>query len=183
MAISIKLTKKQQQYAAAGAVAFVAFCFVYLKFFWLPISGKITDMNSKIEEITRKIDKAKQQAARLPALEKELISLNEQALEAEQRLPKAKSVPDILVTLSVLGQRNRVAVQNFSPGSSSSKQYFIELNYPLTVKGSFHNIGRFLASLALEQRIYNVLNVNYTEPGGDGEMTVTMTLVSYQYKG
>ena len=42
---------------------------------------------------------------------------------------------------------------------------------------------RFLAAIALEERIFNVKDVMYPAAGGDGEMTVTFTLLTYQYKG
>lgn len=181
--MAIKLTKDQQKYLAVGVVGTVVFSVLYLKFFWVPISRQIEETRAKNQEISGKIEKAKQQAARLPKLEQELVSLNEQAVEAEKRLPKTKSVTDILVTINSLAAKHRVSIMAFSPGATAGKQYFMELNYPVTAKGSFHSIGKFLAAVALEERIFNVLNVNYATPGDTGEMQVTFTLVSYQYKG
>ena len=39
------------------------------------------------------------------------------------------------------------------------------------------------AAVALEERIFNVKDVIYPSAGADGEMTVTFTLLTYQYKG
>jgi Tfp pilus assembly protein PilO len=89
----------------------------------------------------------------------------------------------MLVTLSSLAQQNRVYIQSFSPGPQKSQQYFTELSYPMTVKGTYHSIGRFLAAVALEERIFNVKDVMYPAAASDGEMTVTFTLLTYQYKG
>lgn len=180
--MAIKLTKDQQKYLAIGGVLTIVFSGLYWKFFWAPLSQKIAEVEVKIEDISKKIDKAKQQAARLPKLEQELITLNEQAIEAEKRLPKTKSVPEILVTINTLASKNHVLVTSFSPGSTAGKAYFTELNYPIIAKGSFHAIGKFLAAVALEERIFNVMNVTYNDAGG-GELSVTFTLVSYQYKG
>lgn len=181
--MAMQLSKQQQQYLGAGAVLFVVFIGVYVKFFWLPIAQAKAEATAKIEEIEAKIAKAKQQAARLERLQVEIASLNERAAEAEKRLPKTKSVPDILLTLSALAQKNRVIIQSFAPGPMKSQTYFIELQYPLSVRGSYHNIGRFLAALSLEERIFNISNVNYPSADGIGDMTVTFTLLSYQYKG
>ncbi len=181
--MAIQLSKQQKQYAAAGAFMAVALGFVYMKFFWLPIAAAKTQAREKIEQIEAKIVKAKQQAARLKRLQDEIAGLNERAIEAEKRLPKSKSVPDILLAISALAQKHRVQIQTFSPGPQKSQQYFIELAYPLTVKGSFHSIGRFLAAVALEERIFNVKDIVYPSAGSDGEMTVTLILLSYQYKG
>ena len=181
--MAMQLSKQQQQYIGAGAVLFLVLGGVYVKFFWLPIAQAKAEATAKIEEIEAKIVKAKQQAARLERLQAEIASLNERAAEAEKRLPKTKSVPDILLTISALAQKNRVLIQSFAPGPAKSQTYFIELAYPLSVKGSYHNIGRFLAAVSLEERIFNVKDVSYPAADGGGEMTVTFTLLSYQYKG
>lgn len=181
--MAIQLSKQQKQYAAAGAFMAVVFGFVYVKFFWLPISAAKAEAREKIEQIEAKIVKAKQQASRLKNLQDEIATLNEKAIEAEKRLPKSKSVPDILLAISSLAQKSRVQILNFAPGPQKSQQYFIELAYPLSIKGSYHTIGRFLAAIALEERIFNVRDISYPGAGGDGEMTVTFTLLSYQYKG
>lgn len=181
--MAIQLSKQEQQYAAVGAVLFIVFSVVYIKFFWLPISAAKEEATAKIAAIEAKITKAKQQAARLERLQAEIASLNERAAEAEKKLPKTKSVPDILLSISALAQKNRVTIQSFSPGPQKSQTYFIELNYPTSIRGSFHNIGRFLAALSLEERIFNIRDINYPATDALGEMTVTFTLLSYQYKG
>ena len=181
---NIKLTKEQQQYLVAGVLFGGAFCYGYVAFFWLPISQKKAETRKKIEEVEAKIEKARRQAARLPRLEAELVDLNQRAEEAERRLPKKKSVPDILVTVSALAVKYRVTLLSFQPGGSATKQFFNELSYPVRIRGRFHDVGRFLAAVALEERIFNVQNVRYGESAGDlGEMAVDFTLISYQYKG
>lgn len=181
--MAMQLSKQQQQYVGAGAVLFLVFAGLYVKFFWLPIAQAKAEATAKIEEIEAKIAKAKQQAARLERLQAEIASLNERAAEAEKRLPKTKSVPDILLSISALAQKHRVSIQSFSPGPQKSQTYFIELAYPLSIRGSYHNIGRFLAALSLEERIFNVRNISYPTADALGDMTVTFTLLSYQYKG
>ncbi len=181
--MAIKLTKEQQQYAGAGAILFAMLGFVYVKFFWLPISEKKDALTDQIQQIDGKIAKAKAEASRLQRLQDELSTLNRQAGEAEKRLPKSKSVPDILVSLSRLADRYHVSIISFSPGPEKAQQYFIELSYPMTVLGTYHDVGRFLAAIALEERIYNVRGITLPAPDSSGRMTVTFTLLSYQYKG
>jgi len=182
--MAIQLSKQQQQYLGAGAIFICLFSFLHVKFFWLPISQNKTELTDKIAQIETKITKAEAQASRLKRLQDELASLNQQAGEAEKRLPKTKSVPEILLALSRLAQKGRVTLQTFSPGpQKESSQYFTELSYPMAVKGSYHNLGRFFAAVALEERIFNVKDVVYPGGGADGEMTVTFTLLTYKYKG
>ena len=183
MDLNIKLSKKQQQAVAAGVLGAGAAIFCYVQFFWLPLSRKTAEVKARILDLEAQIQVAQRQADRLPDLDKELVRLNERKLEAEKRLPKTKSATTILVTLGQLGSKHRVTLLSFSPGPvNKSPQYFIEFRFPVVMRGAFHDIGKFLAALALEQRLYNVLNVNYSEPGEGGDMLVSFELVSYQYK-
>ena len=181
--MAIKLTPDQQKALVAGVLMLGAFGYLYMVFFWLPVSGKIKNAADSAVVIEGKIQKAQQQAGRLSHLQKDLVSLNEQAVEAEKRLPKSKDVADILVTLGALASKYNIDLLSLSPGATSGKQYFTELNYPMSVKGSYHDIGRFFAALALAERIFNIQNVVFTEPDASGVLTVSFTLISYQYKG
>jgi Tfp pilus assembly protein PilO len=182
--MAIKLTKQQQQMIGLGVLILGGVGYSYFTFFWIPISKKIKKTSDDITAIESKIQKAQQQAGRLSFLQAELVRLNDQAVENEARLPKQKSVADILVTVSGLAEKNHIDLVSFAPGPTVNKPNFFELNYPVSVKGTYHSIGKFFASVALEQRIFNISNVNYGQPDqATGMMTVTFTLVSYQYKG
>jgi Tfp pilus assembly protein PilO len=185
--INIKLSKQQQQILIGGGIGLIAGGFCYIHFFWMPISDKIADADKNITEIEAKIDKLKGVAGRLTQLQAQLEVLNQQAQDLEKRLPKKKSTPDILVTISELAENYNVNLMSFTPGAAPAKggsPYFTELPYPLTVKGKFHDIGKFLAAVSLEERIFNVRDVSYGTPSDDnGQMQVTFTLISYQYKG
>jgi Tfp pilus assembly protein PilO len=185
--INIKLSPQQQKIIFGGAVGLIAGGFCYLHFFWSPLSDKIVAAEADITKAEDEIDTLQKVAAREPLLRKQLADLEQKAIDLEKRLPKKKSTPEILVTLSELADSYNVTLMSFTPGATNAKggsPYFNELPYPLTVKGTYHNIGKFLAAVSLEQRIFNVQNVSYAEPGAESlQMMVTFTLISYQYKG
>lgn len=182
MAIKLRLTPKQQQMAAGGAVILLVGGFAYFRYLWKPISARITEAGEKIEEVEGRITKAKSQAARLPQIQHELVVLNQQAVDAERRLPKAKDVPMILDTLSRLTRKYRVELKSLGLGAPSAKQYFIEVPYSISITGTYHDVGRFLAAVALEERIYNVRGLSLSGGGQTDQLSVSFTLVSYQYK-
>lgn len=186
--LNIRLSPQQQKLLMAGALFLGMGGFAYVKWFWLPVNARITEAKQKIEEVEGKVTKAKGQAARLPRIQQELALLNQQALDAEHRLPKVKDVPAVLDTLERLTRKYRVELGSFSPGAASPKTYFIEVPYSLVLRGTYHDVGRFLAAIALEDRIYNVRNVGFAGGSGDsgdsaGKLSVNCTLISYQYKG
>ncbi|MFA6316608.1 MAG: type 4a pilus biogenesis protein PilO [Elusimicrobiota bacterium] len=178
-----KLTKQQQQILVGVVVGLGGLGFVYVKFFWLPTSARITAAETVIEDLSKKIAVAKATAARKPKILEELAMLNEAALDAEKRLPKTKSFPDILVTVQALARKYDVSLLNLGPQGQKAQMYYVELPYAAQVRGAYHNIGKFLASLALEERIYNVSGVTLSAPNEQGVMQVSFILTSYQYKG
>ncbi|MBI5245521.1 MAG: type 4a pilus biogenesis protein PilO [Elusimicrobia bacterium] len=177
--LNIQLTKQQQQAIGLGALIVFGGGFAYIKYFWLPTSKKIQDTQKQITETEGKINKAKSQAVRLPKIQKEIETLNEQAAEAEKRLPKARDLPAVITAISVLARKNSVELRSFAPAGMTNRPYFIEVPYSISVRGRFHDIGRFLAAIALEERIYNVRSVVYT-PESEGRMSVNFTLISYK---
>lgn len=181
--LNIQLTKQQQQALVLAVLFLGGGGFAYIKYFWLPTSEKIEKTKAEIKTTEDKINKAKSQAVRLPKIQKEIETLNEQAIEAEKRLPKGRDLPAVITAVSMLARKYNVQLNSFTPGGQKSEQYFIEHPYQLSVKASYHDMGRFLAAIALEQRIYNVRTVNYGAPDGQGKASVTFTLVAYQYKG
>ncbi|MDE2491925.1 MAG: type 4a pilus biogenesis protein PilO [Elusimicrobia bacterium] len=181
--MAIQLSKQQQQYLAAGVFLSAVVIFLYVWFFWLPISKKQSELSDQIEQTDRKIAQAKAEASRLKQLQGELAVLKQQASDAEKRLPREKSVPDILDTLSSLARKYNVTILKFAPGPQKSQQYFVELDYPMSISGRYNDIGRFLAAIALEERIFNVRDVVYPGAAADGKISASFTLLTYQYKG
>ncbi len=178
-----KLSKQQQQYLAGGALLTAVGGFFYVKTFWMPTAARIQKARESITAVSAKIEEAVRAGARRPQLEAELEALTDQATAVAQQLPKDKFVPDILVTVMKIAKRTNVSVLGFTPGPVRSEAFFMELQYPLRVKGTCHNIGRFLAGLAVEERIFNAMNVVFGAAApGTGAMEVNFTLLSYQYK-
>lgn len=178
----LKLTPKQMQIVAGGLVGLGVGGFLYFKFFWLPVAGRIQTARASVEEVEGKINKAKAQAARLPQIEREIVILQQQATDAERRLPKNKDVPAIIDTIASLARKHKLSLTSFAPGSQAAKNYFIEVPYAIVGKATFHDLGRFFSALALEERIFNVRGVTFLG-GSDGSVQVSFQLISYQYKG
>lgn len=183
MAVNIKLTKQQQQIIAVAVLFIGGGGFAYVKYFWLPVSQKISDTKAAIEATEAKIAKAKNQAVRLEKIKKELAELNERALEDEKRLPRTVDLPAVIDTVSSLTRRYNFSLASFSAGVAKPQAHFIETVYSVSGKATYHDLGRFLAAIAIEERIFNVRNIVYGTPDGAGVMTIQFQLVSYQYKG
>jgi len=179
--INIKLTKQQQQYLVLAVMVIGGGGFAYVKYFWMPTAKEISDKRVAIEKVEKSIAKAKSNAGKLKKIQKELEILNKKAEEAEKRLPKDEDFPTVVDTITALSRKYNVSLRSFSTGQSSEQAHFIQITYRLSGSAPYHDLGRFFASLALEERIYNVQNVSFS-PAQD-IVNVNFELISYMYKG
>lgn len=180
----IQLTKEQIGQIVAGVLFGGLFIYGYLFYFWLPTAKKIEDNTKKVAAIEADINKAKMQKAKYKDLEAKLVSLKAEKEAAQKKLPRERKLPDLLRTITTLSKKYRVNVQGITPSGSAPVEYFTRVSYVLTVKGNYHDIGRFLTALGLEERIMTSENLNMSATvGADTSVSAQFTLVAYQYNG
>jgi len=180
----IVLTKEQISQIAAGVMFGGLFIYFYLTYFWLPLGKKIAENGDRVAKIESDISSARAHKAKYKNLEEKLASLRIEKDAAEKKLPREKKFPDLIRTITDLSKKYNVKVRNITPAGESQVEYFKRVSYSLTVAGNYHDVGRFLAALGLEERILTSegLNISAT-PGGDASVSASFTLVAYQYNG
>jgi len=182
--MKVELTKEQQQLVVVAIMWVGGGGWAYGKYFWGPTSEKNQELETKVEATQRKIARAKGQAGKLNRINRELVRINEEAAQAEKQLPKDVDYPGVLDKISLLSRRHNVRIASFSSPRRTNRQHFEEVSYELRVSATYHDLGLFLASIALEERIFNVRNIKYTSTGEtEGPLNILMELISYKYKG
>lgn len=180
----IQLTKEQMGQIVAGLLFGGLFVYAYLFYFWLPTAKKIEENSRKVATIESDINKAKMQKAKYKDLEAKLASLREEKAAAEKKLPRERKLPDLLRTITTLSKRHKVSVQAITPAGSAPVEYFTRVSYLITLRGTYHDVGRFLTALGLEERILTSENLNMSTTGSaDNPVNAQFTLVAYQYNG
>ncbi len=178
----IKLTKEQSQYLGIALAALAGLGYVYVAFFWIPISRRIALYRKQIQETDAKIKTASMDALRLPLLRKELAGYQAKEERARAELPDRSRVGSILTGVSRLCGDYGVALETFSQGVEKRQKDFTEIDYGLKLRGPLHGIGRLTAALALQERIYSAANLSLNgPPGKDGALSASMTLVAYEH--
>ena len=180
----VKLTKDQITQIVAGFFFGGLFLYVYLVYFWLPLGKKIEENNHKVSVIEADIANARAQKAKYKNLEAKLASLQMEKDAAQKKLPRERKLPDLIRTISDLSRKHNVVVKSISPAGSAQVEYFLKVSYSVTVSGNYHNIGRFLTALGVEERILTSENMSVQATVGAGTSgNATFTLVAYQYNG
>ncbi|OGS14080.1 MAG: hypothetical protein A2234_09790 [Elusimicrobia bacterium RIFOXYA2_FULL_58_8] len=180
----IQLTKDQITQLVAGVFFGGLFIYGYLAYFWLPLGKKIDESKNKVATIEADIANAKAQKAKYKNLEAKLASLQMDKDAAQKKLPRERKLPDLIRTITDLSKKHNVRVQAISPAGSAQVEYFLKVSYSLSVAGNYHDVGRFLTALGVEERILTSENLAITgTAGAESTMTATFILVAYQYNG
>lgn len=179
-----KLTKDQITQLVAGVFFSGLFLYGYLVYFWLPLGKKIEEKNNKVAAIEAEIANAKAQKAKYKSLEAKLVSLQQEKDAAQKKLPRERKLPDLIRTITGLSKKHNIVVTSISPAGSAQVEYFLKVSYSLTVTGNYHDLGRFLTALGVEERILTSENLSIQATvGGQTSISATFTLVAYQYNG
>ena len=180
----IQLTKEQMAQIGAGLVIGGVFIGLYVFYFWIPYAKKIEENTAKVEAIKRDIDNAERQKAKFKDLEGKLESLRQEKEAAVKKLPSEKRIPDLIRTVTRLSRKYRVNVMAINPLGQTKVEYFTKVSYQISIRGNYHDIGRFLTALGLEERILTSENLVITGTANpDSSASGTFVLAAYQYNG
>jgi type IV pilus assembly protein PilO len=180
----IQLTKEQITQIAAGLVFSGLFIYLYLFYFWLPTARSIAENTAKAEVMQRDIDNAKKTKAKFQNLEAKLGELKAEREAAVKKLPSDKKIPDLIRTVTRLSKKYNLSVTAITPSGQTKVEYFTKVNYTLALRGNYHDIGRFLTALGLEERILTSENLVLTATvGQETSVSATFILAAYQYNG
>jgi len=142
-----------------------------------------TDVSTKKTELARLI----QLQSRVVELQADIENNNARIEAAKKLLPTSQELPKLLRDISYASQSADLSLENFRPGSLTSKGDYFEFPLDLTLKGNFHSLGYFLSNLSLLPRIINVNdftitgNQSLTKDKKNYTIGVTLQLSSYIY--
>lgn len=179
---NLQLTKEQITQIVAVVFFGGLLGYLYVAYFWLPVSKNIAEKTKKIESLDRDIQNAQRKKAQFKNLEKKLQSLKVQKEDAQKKLPRSKKIPDLIDKLTRLSKKHNVEITSISPSSEKREQYFTKVYYVINARANYHDLGRFFTALALQERIFTFENVAVNgTPDGDYSALVNFSLVSYLY--
>jgi type IV pilus assembly protein PilO len=137
-----------------------------------PKAGEIKKLETQNAGLQAELTTLRVLATKLEVLKKLNSQLSEQLVLAEAKLPRDKEVPTLLATISVLGDRNGLAFETFSPGAMTKKGFYAEVPLTFRVKGPYHRIVTFFDEIARLPRIVGFKDVKMGTPTTKGNYTI-----------
>jgi type IV pilus assembly protein PilO len=181
----MNLKDPRVQKTMLGVMAVVILSYIYFGTSFLPINypvrkAKIEAMEKEYTKLGAELEKARKMVGNLARLEVEYQRLHDQWLSAQELLPEAKEMPELLRQVTTAGNKSGVQFALFEPQPPSPREFYSEHPVRIKVRGNYHQVGIFLSRLANMQRIVNVskLELNHFELKGKGKNAGSRTVRS-----
>ena len=138
----------------------VLFMGAFIWFVYLPKTDEIKKTNASIEDLNRKLTRAKIERQKLPKKKKEKEEVDAQFQEALKLLPNTKEIPSLLRKITELGNDSQLDFRVFRPKKERAKEFYLEIPVAIEVRGTYHNVAIFFDRVGHMERIMNIHNVS-----------------------
>lgn len=179
MALNLKLGEilKGLPRPARIAVAVVPALLVVALFGFFSVKPKFERIGALKQEIQKQeeqLAKSKAMAARLEELKAENEKLKRKLKELEEQLPEEGEISSLLKQVSDLSGDAGLKVLTWKPSARRNhpSQIVYEVPVAVTLRGSYHRLGKFFESLTRLDRIVNINNIALRPPNKAGAEVV-----------
>ena len=167
----------------SGALLGAFFFTHYLPFSFPNQRDKVKELKVEYEKKSTELARARATVADLPRFEAEYAHLHERWATAAELLPTERQLAALLRKITLAAQQSGVRFQTFRPDAARPDQHYTELPLQLSVQGSYHQVGSFLAELANMRRIITVSNLQLKAygPATKAHMTTAAEFTASAY--
>ncbi len=162
-------------------------------FYWFLVK----DSQSRYERVVAKEPTLKQQyktksfqVANLDAYKAQLVEMEETFGALLAQLPDETEMPGLLDDISTTGTQSGLEIDKVTPENDAVREFYIETPISITVRGSYHEMGNFISSMAAIPRIvtlhdFTMSGIGQANANDEAEAPLKMTILAktYRYKG
>ena len=155
-------------------------------FIWLIYSPKTTEIDkieSELETLESEIRLAERTAKKKEKLDMELARMQEQLRYALSYLPTTSEIPNLLKSITELGNDSHLEFLLFSPEKEIPKEFYVEIPVSMEVRGGYHDVAIFFDKIGKLDRIVNVAKVTMIPiKANSTNLKTTCKAVTYRFK-
>jgi len=162
---------------------------VFYKRAFAPLGKKAKKYQEEIREKEQRLANIKRKIANLAQLEAEYKELKKEVEIAEKKLPRKKELPELIRSITDIGKKYGIDIDNFRPAGMSTPpgKNYIEYRFTLNLKSSYHRLAAFFTDICQQDRIININNLTLSPktptPDDPSDIQANFTLVVYTFKG
>lgn len=166
---------------SAGLFAVIAGGYFY--WFYLPKKAELTQAQAKLAAAEAKLAESQRTARELPRFKEEVLRLNQELIAALAQLPEQKDIPDLLASVSRVGQDSGLEVLLFKPGAEKAEGLYASIPVQMRTTGTFHQLLTFFDRVSRLPRIVTIGDVTLGEPKeAAGRLILSSTFNATTYR-
>ncbi|MEX2282858.1 MAG: type 4a pilus biogenesis protein PilO [Gemmatimonadota bacterium] len=165
MALGLPKDPAGQKRFLIGALPILA-AVGYYQFVHTKTTVEIDNQTTTLETIESSNDRnrALSSPASMNAMRQKLALWEQHMKRLEQLIPLREEVPALLRDFTQRASESGVDVRQYKPEGEEPGQFYTQQTYAVSVIGSYHSIGRFLAQAGTLHRIITPTQVNLVKP-------------------
>jgi len=158
----MKLTPLQQ-YSILGLFLFFGLCFLYYQFLIKPINLEINNLQTTLDQKKKDLEEAKKIVAKYVEFKKRADSIQRELEWIQNRIPKSIERSKLLEEISLLQNRSRVLLTNFTIGPPvSGKDVYTEIPISVRLNSDFKGLVDFLYQISISNLIMTARDLTVT---------------------
>jgi len=166
----------------AGTVFLLIGLFAVL--IYIPRTDEIATIKSNVASLEENIASASKKAKKRERLEAELANAEDDLRLALRLLPTTSEIPNLLKSITKLGNDSNLEFLLFSPEKEVPKEeLYVEIPVSIQVRGGYHDVATFFDKIGKLDRIVNVVNLSIIpiKPNST-TLKTTCKAITYRFK-
>jgi type IV pilus assembly protein PilO len=165
-----------------GGVVALAAGFYLL--YYQPYSDQVTALTGEIEQLTQAVQAEELNIKRHKPIAKYIKPVADTFQYLQGYLTTENEIPRLMQIISDLGGQSGARVTLFAPKRATLQPYYAQIDFSMSLEGSFLNILKFLFTLSKMERIINIQSVVMDTPvmGTNMQMTLTVRCEGSTYR-
>jgi type IV pilus assembly protein PilO len=150
-----------------------------------PNSAELETRRAHLAKLETEIIRVQAITDKLPALQREVRSLQVALRETTSAIPEEKDPQDVLASLIAVASDASLDIALWKPSPVVEKAQYSEWPIQLTFEGAYHDLGRFFDRLAEMPRLISVTDLNIktkTKPTGRGTVTASCVATTFVFR-
>ncbi len=150
-----------------------------------PTQAEVASRRARLATLEGDLARAQGVAARLPAAQREVRTLEASLRETQAVIPEEKDPQDVLRNLHEMASDSLLDIASFKPKGVVTKTQYTEWPIELGFEGSYHDLGRFFDRIAAMPRLMSVADLQIktkTRPNGRGSVTAYCVATTFVFQ-
>ncbi|KAB7624410.1 type 4a pilus biogenesis protein PilO [Alkalilimnicola sp. S0819] len=160
-------------------LAFVAVVVAGWWFDWQHQQDDLKKVAAEEKELLQTLAFKQKRAANLEAYEQQLADMRRSFGDMLRQLPSRAEVSKLLVDISQTGLASGLEFDLFRPSGERLQEFYAELPVQISVRGDYHEFGRFVSGVANLPRIVTLHDIDIA-PAGE-QLVMNLTAKTYWY--